>query len=104
MPRIVNGRKMYSAAEKAAYYKRKSSAGRYVPTVRGRGDYKVIRNRLYSNYRKPYKYAGLGRRIGSYAGRYVGSQIPGVGGDLGGAIGGLKDTVYMLVLRLLRTW
>jgi len=87
MPRIINGRRIYSQAEKAAYYKKKASS--YVPRISGRGDYSVFKRRIASNYRKPYRHPGVGRKIGRTAGRYIGDQIPFIGSQLGGMVGGL---------------
>lgn len=95
MPRVVNGRKIYSPAEKAAYYKRKANANARArvqykpPTISGKGDYRTTYARLRSNYRKPYKYAGLGRRIGSALGGAVGGFAgnAAIGNMVGGALG-----------------
>lgn len=93
------GRK-YSTAEKLAYYKSLAKGARatsnygsrsgrtagYTRTVSGRGDYYT---RFKSNYRKPYRYPGAGRRLGAAAGSYIGNAIsPGIGGAIGRGIGG----------------
>lgn len=92
----------YTNAEKLAYYKAKAagrggasnyrvskSRGGYgIPRsyVSGSGDYFVSAKR---NYRKPYRYPGLGRKAGSAAGSLIGNSLaPGIGGTIGGALGG----------------
>ena len=90
MPKIVNGKKIYSAAEKAAYYKRKAIARKsVVPYVSGKGAYKINYSRFKRNYNKPYKYAGAGRKIGNAIGTAIGGLAgnPAVGGAIGAAVG-----------------
>lgn len=94
----------YTNAQKVAYYRAKARAAEYgrssfyssrrrsyrapipIRTISGRGDYLT---RFRRNFNKPYRYAGLGRRLGTAAGSYIGNAIsPGVGGFVGGQIGG----------------
>lgn len=75
----------YTAAQKAAYYKRKAAGSRlYAPrnSISGRGDYSLRRN-----YNKPYRYPGAGARIGKSVGGFVGQRFPRVGRQDGATIG-----------------
>jgi len=83
--------KRYTAAQKAAYYAklrggkaRGNSYGRQ-KIVSGSGDYMV---RFKNNYKKPYRYPGVGARWGANAGSAIGNLIsPGIGGSVGGYLG-----------------
>lgn len=79
----------YSAAEKAAYYRRKNLARSRLSVpynkVSGRGAYGF--SRFKKNYYKPYKYPGAGARIGSQIGGFVGRRFPRVGDKDGAMIG-----------------
>ena len=53
-------------------------------------NYGRLKKRFTSNYRKPYKYPGLGAKIGRYAGRYLGRKIPFIGdGKIGADVGSM---------------
>lgn len=62
--------KGYSAEQRAAYYKKMAA-------------------RLQANYRKPYKYPGVGRKVGQFAGGAIGTAFgnPAIGSAIGGAVG-----------------
>jgi len=48
-----------------------------------------VYTKMYNNYRKPYKYPGLGRRVGGTLGALGGTMFgaPGIGYDIGSAVG-----------------
>jgi len=74
--------KQYSDKQKAAYYKKKSSNGAKPKRKSASG------NKYLGNFNKPYKYPGLGRKIGGAIGGYGGNMIaPGIGGVAGNLIG-----------------
>lgn len=56
-------------------------------------------NKLYANYKKPYKYPGLGRTIGSLAGGALGSTVGmgAVGSAAGGALGQMGHSIIKTI-------
>ena len=83
MPKIVNGKKIYTAAEKAAYYKKKSQQ-RSAPLPRSRSSWASSNNKYVRNWNKPYKYPGVGGAIGGTIGHAAGTAL---GGPVGGMVG-----------------
>ena len=92
MPKIVNGKKIYSAAEKAAYYKAKaqqrSAPVRRAP--RSKSSYLNTNNRYVRNWNKPYKYPGVGGAVGGTIGHVAGTTL---GGPVGGMVGHVAGKV-----------
>lgn len=96
MPYYRQGRKMFSAAEKAAYYRtgRPTRSNGAMASVSGSGAYNYrpafskAKQYLSNNYRKPYRYPGAGAKYGSKLGRVIGGFTP-VGGEIGSMAGNL---------------
>lgn len=74
MPKTVKGKKVYSDAEKVAYYKKLAVKGA---------------KKGYANYKKPYRYPGAGRAAGGIIGTALGGLAgnPAAGGMIGSAVG-----------------
>lgn len=69
-------------APKKNYYRKPQAKSKY-------NNAHPVYNRLYSNYKKPYKYPGLGRTIGGLAGSAVGGLMGAapIGNMVGSALG-----------------
>lgn len=84
----MSGRKQYTDAEKAAYYKKKAN--------------ELSRARVSkSTTRVPkYKYPGYGKNLGKVAGQLVGNYYaPGVGGMVGSFVGGYGGDMAQALLK-----
>ena len=77
----------YTAAQKAAYYKRKANSSRRAPARRAPARRAPAR-RAPTRRRTQYDYPGVGRKAGGFVGSSLGNMVfPGVGGMVGNALG-----------------
>lgn len=89
--------KKYTDKQKIAYYKKLAAGNKaparpaYKKANNNNSNYKpaYTGNRFYQNYKKPYKYPGLGRSIGGLAGSAVGGILGAapIGNMVGSALG-----------------